>query len=83
MQVFSPIFPFVSQLKCFVYTSHTTSIFSIAGLGGMFIKNPLWTDLFDKSLITAHPLGGCRMGETGAEGVVNHQGKVFQGMVRK
>jgi len=35
-----------------------------------------WT--FSHDLITPHALGGCNMGDTTQEGVVNHLGEVFQ-----
>ena len=34
-----------------------------------------WTLL--RSLVTVHPLGGCRMGRTADDGVVDHRGEVF------
>lgn len=46
-------------------------------LGGVFLKNPLWSKLTNNSLITVHPLGGCVMGEDAAHGAVNHKGQVF------
>ena len=30
-----------------------------------------------KSMVTVHPLGGCKMGNTADDGVVNHRGEVF------
>ncbi|XP_072033112.1 cholesterol oxidase-like isoform X1 [Amphiura filiformis] len=53
-------------------------------LKGDYIPNPLWGGMLaklrnTKGVITVHPLGGCGMGETGAQGVVNHMGEVFNG----
>lgn len=48
-----------------------------AALGGTYVKNPIWADRVGKSLITVHPLGGCTMGETAEQGVVDHRGRVF------
>jgi cholesterol oxidase len=46
-----------------------------AATGGKAWVPPSWK-LFG-SLITPHPLGGCNMGATPANGVVDHRGKVF------
>ena len=50
-----------------------------AGLGGTYLRNPIWTKLFGHDLVTVHPLGGCPMGEDAASGVVDHKGRVFAG----
>jgi cholesterol oxidase len=43
--------------------------------GGKPWVPPTWTLL--KNLVTPHPLGGCNMGVTPADGVVDHRGAVF------
>ena len=48
-------------------------------LGGIYVKNPIWSKIFDNSLITVHPLGGCVMGEDAGQGVVDHKNRVFAG----
>jgi cholesterol oxidase len=50
-----------------------------AALGGTFLRNPIWSQLFGKDLISVHPLGGCVMAADAAQGVVNHKGQVFSG----
>jgi cholesterol oxidase len=41
--------------------------------GGTPLVSPFWK----KSLVTPHPLGGCNIGNTADDGVVNHAGEVF------
>lgn len=43
--------------------------------GGMPLTPLSWT--WREDLITPHPLGGCRMAASDAEGVVDHKGEVF------
>ncbi len=43
--------------------------------GGTPFVPPTWRQ--SKHLVTPHPLGGCNMGTTAANGVVNHKGEVF------
>lgn len=66
---------------------------AVAGLirnsGGRIIPNPAWKLLPEEMawllgnkrgpLTTVHPLGGCVMGKTGRDGVVDHMGRVFSG----
>jgi cholesterol oxidase len=63
------IFKDVNQ-ECF---AHATA------LGSTFIENPIWKVSPWKTLITAHPLGGCPVGEDGSDGAVDHLGRLFQG----
>ncbi len=48
-------------------------------LGGRFVRDPMWSEALGESLVTVHPLGGCGMGESAADGVVDHRGRVFVG----
>jgi cholesterol oxidase len=43
--------------------------------GGLPVVPPTWSFFHD--LVTPHPLGGCNMGDTLDNGVVNHAGEVF------
>ncbi|VWX61332.1 putative Choline dehydrogenase [Burkholderiales bacterium 8X] len=57
------------------------------GTGGKALPNPLWKPLgmspfFENKVsgvvATVHPLGGCAMGETAAQGAVDVHGRVFR-----
>lgn len=49
-------------------------------LGGTLVRNPIWTRLLQHRLITVHPLGGCRLGDSAQSGVLDHKGRVFTGV---
>jgi cholesterol oxidase len=49
-------------------------------LGARFVGNPVWSFLRSRHLITAHPLGGCPMGESQATGLVDEFGRVFDSL---
>ncbi len=54
--------------------------FVLVYLPGRFLS---WSGIVRPTVIaapqvTAHPLGGCPMGEDGSQGVVDHFGKVFR-----
>jgi hypothetical protein len=46
-------------------------------MGGDYVPFPLWKGLADRKLVTIFPLGGCPMGPTSTEGVVDATGRVF------
>ena len=48
-------------------------------LEGNFISNPTWSMFRLGHLITAHPLGGCPMGDDYLQGAVDPFGRVFSG----
>src|SRR5262249_6358028 len=48
-------------------------------LGGIFVTNPLWSITPTRNLITAHPLGGCPLGDDYLQGATDEFGRVFAG----
>lgn len=45
--------------------------------GGSYVKNPLSGTMMGHQPATAHPLGGCGVGDDRSSGVVNHKSQVF------
>jgi cholesterol oxidase len=72
----------IGNNTCFAKLEDIMQKLSLA-MGGTFTPLPTWEGLanvFDKkTLIVTHPLGGCRIGSTMAEGVVNEFGQIYDG----
>ncbi len=47
-------------------------------MGGEFRTSFLWDGFTEKRIITVHPLGGCPMGHSSSEGVVDKNGRAFK-----
>ncbi len=47
-------------------------------MGGEFKTSFLWDGFTKRRIITVHPLGGCPMGNSSSEGVVDKNGQVFK-----
>ena len=54
-----------------------------ASVGARYIKSPLAKTGLGTKPATAHPLGGCGMGQDADRGVVNHKCQVFDGRGRE
>ena len=45
-----------------------------------YLANPMWSEAFGWKVITTHPIGGCRMADDPAFGVVNSDCQVYSGV---
>eukprot|EP01059_Diplonema_ambulator_P019651 TRINITY_DN33281_c0_g1_i1.p1 TRINITY_DN33281_c0_g1~~TRINITY_DN33281_c0_g1_i1.p1 ORF type:complete len:1150 (+),score=460.99 TRINITY_DN33281_c0_g1_i1:62-3511(+) len=61
------------------YTGNENMKKCTAALKGNYVKNPMWTKIVGKDVISVHPLGGCCMATNATNGVVDHKGRVFSG----
>ena len=48
-------------------------------MGGRYLPMPFWDGFTEKKLVIPHPLGGCGIGPTREQGVVDEHGRVFDG----
>jgi cholesterol oxidase len=65
-----------------VYTRVDEALTKAAtAVGGRYIKSPLAATNMGTKPATAHPLGGCGMGEDASSGVVDHKCQVFAGPI--
>src|SRR5262245_5774829 len=70
--------PYVGSEPVFA-SADATLLDATRPLGGAYLRDPIWRRLFDRELVTVHPLGGCPMGEDGTHGAVDDRGRAFTG----
>ncbi len=46
---------------------------------GVYLRNPIWSKDLGERVVTVHPLGGCAMADSAADGVVNDKCQVYAG----
>jgi cholesterol oxidase len=72
----------IGNQACFAKLEEMMQRLSTA-MGGIYTPLPTWDGSLPvfrkKTLIVTHPLGGCRIGPTMAEGVVDEFGQVYDG----
>ena len=66
--------------KKYYYTANKVLKEAVHVLGGHCAVNPKWSKQFSDGGTFRQPVGGCCMGNTGLNGVVNDRGQVFIGM---
>jgi cholesterol oxidase len=72
----------IANQQCFGKVEEMLQRLSLA-MGGTYTPLPTWEGLppvlDKKTVVVTHPLGGCRIGPTMAEGVVNEFGQIYDG----
>ena len=59
---------------------HDATLRQVAhGLGGTYLRSPVWRSPLGNRYMTVHPLGGCDMADDASAGVVDDRGRVFAG----
>ncbi|SFS15267.1 GMC family oxidoreductase N-terminal domain-containing protein [Yoonia litorea] len=50
-----------------------------SAIWGNYLSNPVWSGQFGWNLVTVHPVGGCRMADSAADGVVDGECRLYNG----
>ena len=72
------VWPKMQEEESFTYINQQMEQYA-KRMGGMFIPNPRSSALGGGKMQATHPLGGAPMGQTAAQGAVNHLGQLFDG----
>lgn len=68
--------PGLADDPCYAHV-HTVIEQLAEKLGASLTRNPLSSPVLGRKRVTVHPLGGCGIGTSATDGVVDHRGRVF------